>query len=129
MTSTTDLFSDLGKRLGVPLSNRDGASVITLDTGKELWVEGSDNSELIVMHTQAGELSANDLYPNQLQQFLELNTQPDTLKGAWIGIHQGTNTVRFCVAAPVNFVDAEVLEVLANGLMDLAESTVEALVN
>ena len=114
------LIHELGEKIGIPLSVKQGATVLTNNADREFWLEAPENSELIIMHTPLDLYAVNRATDIEKQRWLALNARPDLMCGAWIGIHLPTDTVRLFISAPAAFINVSTLEILLSNLFGLS---------
>lgn len=122
MNTADSLVHELGLSTGLSLSISEGATILTGQDGHEYWIESTEGSELIIMHTSIGDDISSSSTLEETLRLLALNTKVELMKGAWLGIHPGTKTLRLCVAAPIDFVDANILVTLLGNLLELAST-------
>ena len=121
-TKTRLLLSEFGKKLKMNISSNREVIIMTTTSGREYWLEIPNKSPLLVIHTTLIENAAAHANISEMTKWLSINTCTDTMKGAWIGTHAETNSVKLCVALPVDFTSVEILEMAFKNLMDLAEN-------
>ena len=100
-------FSD-AKKISIEMSR--GASVLTLDDGREIWLEAPHESELLVLHIAVKDQAGFESLPNFWKGCLSFNADVDTNQGSWLGFHNETNTLRLCIAIPKKHIDSHVIE-------------------
>ena len=116
------VLHELSQRMGVPISVNQGASIITTQGGDEFWLEAPEESALIVVHTSIFDnLASSASSIMQLQNYIQLNSKTSVFKGAWLGIHDDTSTLRLCVTIPKSFVDASTLENIFENVIRLSD--------
>ncbi|MDW6004691.1 type III secretion system chaperone [Vibrio mangrovi] len=114
------LIHELGEKIGIPLSVKQGATVLTDNSGREFWLEAPENSQLIMMHTSLEQYSVSRAGELDKLRWLALNARPDLMCGAWIGVHVPTDSVRLFVSAPIEFINVSTLEIILSNLFELS---------
>lgn len=125
--SADALIYELGEKMGIPLSVKQGATVLTDNTGREFWLEAPEDSQLIIMHTSLEQYTVSRADEIDKLKWLALNSRPDLMCGAWIGTDAQTDTVRLFVSAPVAFIDTATLEIILSNLFELSRKIPEHL--
>lgn len=113
-----NIVSELSQAINVPISLSQGASILTLSDGREVWLECPNDSPLFIVHTQLQQNFTPGL--QELTEWLALNASPDKLKGAYISFDQKTGSVSLCIALPVELINAQLLKILIENLSELA---------
>ncbi|MFT6388604.1 MAG: hypothetical protein ACJAUP_001987 [Cellvibrionaceae bacterium] len=113
-----NLVRELGQAINVPISFAQGASILTLSDGREVWLECPHDSALFIVHTQLQQNHAPSLH--ELTEWLSLNASPEKSKGSYISFDQKTGSVSLCVSLPVELINAELLKILIDNLAELA---------
>jgi len=114
-------IEQLEKRNNVSISFALGASVLTLESGQEVWLEADNESHLLVLHTEVKEKACFEKRTEFWQKCLELNAQISTLNGFWLGLNKESNTLRLCVAIPKEFINVDVLDKTLLQAVELAD--------
>lgn len=123
------LIYELGEKIGIPLSVKQGATVLTNNTGQEFWLEAPENSQLLIMHTSLEQYQLKRADDVDKLKWLALNACPELMCGAWIGAHVPTDSVRLFVSAPIEFIDVPTLEIILSNLFELSHKVPEHLAN
>ncbi|MEM9102614.1 MAG: CesT family type III secretion system chaperone [Pseudomonadota bacterium] len=111
---------DFGNKNNLDININQGASVISLENEKEIWIEAPQNSVLLVVHTRLCEV--NKISISQGLNLLQQNLQLQNMMGAYLGIDEKTSTVRLCVSVPVKVVSVELLSNVIDNLIHLSET-------
>lgn len=109
------------RKANVRVARSRNANIITMQDGKEVWLESPEESALFIVHITLLEKCSRELRPNQYINLLKLNSQLDKMQGAWVAIHEETNSLRLCVAIPVESVDAEMIENIVGNIIEFSE--------
>lgn len=121
MKSDIDLeIKEFGRRAGVEISMFEGASVITTNEDDEVWLESPIDSALVVVHTSLEDnVHESRIGLETLNKILSLNGQIDKMKGTWVSIHEGTSSIRLCLAIPKELSTADTLEQVFNNIITI----------
>jgi Tir chaperone protein (CesT) family len=114
------VFADFGNTLGITLVAEREVNLLTTNSGDKYWIEAPRNSSLIVIHTNLSKLSAIHASKYNLERWLELNTEIDMMRGAYLGIHKETQQIKLCVALYKKSIDSELLKSAFDSLMETA---------
>jgi len=102
-------IEQFSKKKGVNISMYEGASILTLEDGRELWLEAPPESSFLVFHTSVKEKAGFDESLKFWKNSLRFNSSLEENKSCWLSYHEQTNTLRLCLSIPKKFVDIETL--------------------
>ncbi|WP_103654324.1 CesT family type III secretion system chaperone [Agarilytica rhodophyticola] len=116
------IFRELGDRLGVEMSFYHGATVLSDNDndGREFWFELACDDSLLIMHTEIASAAAV-AGSNEIRQWLTLNTRPDIMKGAWLGIEANSKSLRLCNSTILDIATSEKIEEVFKDFSALTE--------
>lgn len=108
------LVRELSQEFKTNISLMEGASILTLSDGREVWLECPESSALFVIHSELRQSRSPSL--QEMSNWLELNAALDKLKGAYISYNPDNATARLCVSLPVELVNAKIVKVVIENL-------------
>ncbi len=100
----------LGSNHKIDINFSMGACILTLDNGREIWLEPGPDYESMLIHTEIKDRMSHQRRVEFWQKCLELNTLTDALDGAWLGFHTDTDTLRLCTIVHGDQVSEQSLE-------------------
>jgi hypothetical protein len=116
------VIADLAKLINVPIATNQDAVVFKSAPGDEYWLECPDQSSLILFHTELKEFLGYDSSILQKDKWLSLNSQPNVLKGCYIGLHKDTNTTRLFFNIPIKYADVNALKNALDNLIEISKT-------
>lgn len=106
----TNTVKELGRRNNIDISLVHGATVLTTDANKEIWLESPRDSAFVIVHTAVMEKVSFAKQLDLWEKCMTLNSESAALGGGWLCRHEQTDTLRYCFTLPKKFVDLAVLD-------------------
>lgn len=98
------VIQQYSKSIGITISLAEGANTLTTADGREVWLEVSSTGDLLLVHSEVMERASHRLNADDMLQFLEVNADIETMKGAWLSFHEGTDSLRLCTVLPSDII-------------------------
>lgn len=122
-----ELMESLSKELTVKIPVLDGAAVIEFNETREVWLEFPEASEMITLHTEIASIRGSRFTLQALEDMLYLNTKLDLTKGAWLGFHRDSGTLRLLATIPMPFATVKVIRNVMENLVISADDITPSL--
>ncbi len=121
-------MQSLASALNINIDTPTNAIALKAADGSEWFVELSANGEHVIVHTDTGRWVAPTLLrQDDLERLLALNTDLSLMQGAWLGIHEASNSLRLMTTVPAACADVETVDRNIGKLHALRETITGAL--
>jgi hypothetical protein len=117
-----NVMLEFSKLINVPITTNQDAVVFKSGSGAEYWLESPKQSSLILFHTELKEFRGYDSALLQKDKWLSLNSQPELLRGCYIGLHKDTNTARLFFNIPIKYADVNALKNALDNLIEISNT-------
>lgn len=123
-----DVMQSLAHALRVDIDTPTNAISLEATDGSQWFIELSSNGDHVIVHTDTGRAVAPTLLrPEALERLLALNTDLKLMQGAWLGIHEASNSLRLMTAVPAASANVETVDRKIGKLHALRETITSAL--
>lgn len=125
---TGDVMQSLASTLNISIDTPTNAISLEAADGTEWFIELSASGEHVVVHTDTGRWVAPTLLrQDDLERLLALNTDLRLMQGAWLGIHEASNSLRLMTTVPASSASVEAVDRKIGKLHALRETITGAL--
>lgn len=123
-----DVMPSLAHALHLDIDTPTNAIALEAADGSQWFVELAANGDQVIVHTDTGRgVAPTHLRPEALERLLALNTDLRLMQGAWLGIHEASNSLRLMTTIPAASANVETLDRKIGNLHALRETITRAL--
>jgi hypothetical protein len=114
------ILSDFCSSQGLSISFNSGAICLQQKDSKKWYIEITDDDHYLLFHHKV--TTSFNVNPDQMSKLLQMNANYSLMGGAWMGIHNNTQSCRIFKRLEINSLTTDVIKEEINNFISLTKN-------